>query len=371
MKPLEGLLVVDFSTLLPGPLASLMLTDAGARVVKIERPGRGDEMRSYEPKLGDDSINFAMLNRGKQSIELDLKAPDAILRLRPLLDRADILIEQFRPGVMDRLGLGYGAVRRMNPRIIYCSITGYGQSGPKADLAGHDLNYLAETGVLSLSADAQGAPTLPPLLAADIAGGSYPAMINILLALIQRDKTGRGSHLDIAMTDNLFPLLYWALGQGHGSGKWPIPGKELVTGGSPRYQIYRTRDDRFVAAAPLEDKFWDNFCELIELPQALRGTQVSSELVTEEVAARIAAKSSDEWRALFALKDTCCSIVATLDEAVVDPHFSQRRVFSRALSVDGVEIPALPTPISQAFQAGREVESSPRLGETRDPLLAI
>src|SRR5262245_28150992 len=145
MTPLEGLLVVDFSTLLPGPLASLMLTDAGARVVKIEHPHVGDEMRSYEPRLGEDSVSFAMLNRGKQSIAIDLKAPNAVKRLEPLLERADVILEQFRPGVMDRLGLGYEAVgRRINPRVVYCSVTGYGQHGTKAKRAGHDLNYVAE-----------------------------------------------------------------------------------------------------------------------------------------------------------------------------------------------------------------------------------
>ena len=147
MAPLQGLLVLDFSTLLPGPMASLILAEAGARVVKIERPGRGDEMRSYEPKLGEDSVNFAMLNRGKQSIALDLKAPDAVQRLMPLLKSADILIEQFRPGVMERLGLGYETLRKINPQLVYCSITGWGQTGPKASVASHDLNYVAETGM--------------------------------------------------------------------------------------------------------------------------------------------------------------------------------------------------------------------------------
>ena len=135
MRPLEGLLVLDFSTLLPGPLASLLLAEAGAEVIKIERPGRGDEMRSYVPKVGDDRVNFAMLNRGKQSIAIDLKAPDAVSRLMPLLIGADVVIEQFRPGVMDRLGLGYETLRQINPRVIYCAITGYGQSRPKAQVA--------------------------------------------------------------------------------------------------------------------------------------------------------------------------------------------------------------------------------------------
>ncbi|MGH7090719.1 MAG: CoA transferase, partial [Stellaceae bacterium] len=156
MRPLEHLLVLDFSTLLPGPLATLLLAEAGAQVIKIERPGTGDEMRGYAPKFGDSSVNFALLNRGKRSVAIDLKAPDALHRLEPLLRRADILVEQFRPGVMARLGLDYERVRALNPRLVYCSITGYGASGPRAGDAGHDLNYLAETGMLMLAAGADG-----------------------------------------------------------------------------------------------------------------------------------------------------------------------------------------------------------------------
>src|SRR5688572_21637272 len=142
MQPLSGIRVLDFSTLLPGPLATLLLAEAGAEVIKIERPGKGDEMRSYAPKLGADSVNFGLLNRGKRSVTLDLKQKDALSKLEPLLGTADVLVEQFRPGVMERLGLGYEALARMNPRIVYCSITGYGQSGPRAQTAAHDLNYI-------------------------------------------------------------------------------------------------------------------------------------------------------------------------------------------------------------------------------------
>jgi crotonobetainyl-CoA:carnitine CoA-transferase CaiB-like acyl-CoA transferase len=235
MRPLEGVWVLDFSTLLPGPMASLMLAEAGAEVVKIERPGLGDEMRHYNPRWGANSSNFALLNRGKRSLALDLKDPRARARLDPLIARADILLEQFRPGVMARLGLGYEALAARNPRLIYCSITGYGQTGPKRDLAGHDLNYIGDTGLLALAAGDPARPQVPPALIADIAGGSYPAVVNILLALRARETTGRGCHLDIAMTDNLFPFLYWAMGQGMATGQWPGNGSDLVTGGSPRY----------------------------------------------------------------------------------------------------------------------------------------
>ncbi|PZR85826.1 MAG: CoA transferase [Stutzerimonas stutzeri] len=371
MRPLEGLLVLDFSTLLPGPFASLIMADAGARVVKIERPGRGDEMRTYEPKLAEDSINFAMLNRGKQSIAIDLKAADSVERLMPLLRSADVVIEQFRPGVMDRLGLGYEALRQINPKVIYCAITGWGQTGPKASVAAHDLNYMAETGVLGLTTGVDGAPILPPVLAADIAGGAMPAVMNILLALRKRDQSGLGCYLDISMGDNLFGFLYWGLGSGFAGAGWPKPGGELVTGGSPRYQIYRTADDRFIAAAPLEDKFWENFTRLIELPEHLRDADADGDEVKAGVADRIRRKTAEEWRRTFEGQDVCCSIVATLEEATNDPHVAARGLFSHKLKAGGQELPALPLPVASTFRptAGRGV--APRLGETTDPLLAI
>src|SRR5271169_3428865 len=194
MQPLSGLLVLDFTTLLPGPLASLMLAEAGAEVIKIERPG-GEDMRRFPPIVDGESSVFAMLNRGKEVLTLDLKAESERAKLVPLIKRADILIEQFRPGVMVRLGLGYDDVRKINPKLIYCSISGYGQSGPRVEEAGHDINYIGNTGVLDQQPGPAGAPVVPPMLVADIAGGSFPAVINILLALRARDReisqTGR------------------------------------------------------------------------------------------------------------------------------------------------------------------------------------
>lgn len=363
MQPLEGTRVLDFSTLLPGPLATLLLAEAGAEVFKIERPGTGDEMRSYTPKFGTDSVNFALLNRGKRSIAIDLKAQDAVSRLRPLLERADVIVEQFRPGVMDRLGLGYEAASALNPRVVYCSITGYGQSGPRAQTAAHDLNYIAETGMLALSAGPDGAPVLPPALIADIGGGAYPAVMNILFALRACEKSGRGSKLDVAMTDNLFAFMYWALGDGLAADRWPEPGSALVTGGSPRYQIYRTRDDRFVAAAPLEAKFWQNFCEAIGLPPDARDDAVNPAATRDAVARCIRRRTADEWRAIFAGKDVCCSIVTSLRDALADPQIVARQLFDRQIRADGQIVPALPVPIAEIFRADRRSAGYPALGE--------
>lgn len=360
--PLTGIRVVDFSTLLPGPMCSLLLTQAGAEVIKIERPVRGDEMRSYMPKFGQDSVNFALLNQGKRSVAIDLKDPTGLEGAIELVRSADVLIEQFRPGVMDRIGLGYEAMRAVNPRLIYCAITGWGQDGPLADMAAHDLNYQAESGLLGLTAGADGAPGLPNALIADIAGGAYPAMMNILLALRARDADGKGRFIDVSMADNLFTFVYWGLGNGFAAGEWPTPGGDLVTGGTPRYQIYKTRDRRYLAAAPLEQKFWENFLRVLQAPQLLDDT-VNPHKTREAVAAIIASKTADEWMQLFAGVDVCVSVVKSLQEAVESPHFRERRLFESSLpSSDGAEIPALPLPISREFM-GRSALQAPLLGE--------
>jgi alpha-methylacyl-CoA racemase len=371
VQPLSGVKVLDFSTLLPGPMAGLMLAEAGAEVVKIERPGLGEELRHYEPKWGRDSISFALLNRGKKSLAIDLKDASQVALLEPLIRQADVVIEQFRPGVMDRLGLGYRALSAINPRLVYCSITGYGQTGPKAGTAGHDLNYIGDAGMLSLSPGDPERPTVPPVLAADLAGGSYPAVVNILLALIQRDRTGEGTHLDIAMTENLFMLMSWAMGQGLGRGRWPVAGGELLTGGSPRYQVYPTADGRHVAVAALEQKFWDTFCDLIALPEPWRDDRTDPAGTIEKVREIIAAGTAEEWKRRFYDVDCCCSVVLTLEEATGDPHFAMRRLFGHLLeNEDGERTAAVPVAVAPQFRGDpAEAKRAPPLGAHNDELL--
>lgn len=359
--PLAGLKVLDFSTLLPGPLASLILAEAGAEIIKVERPATGDEMRGYAPAFGDSSGNFALLNRGKTSLCADLKDEGDHAHVRALAASADIVIEQFRPGVMERLGLGYEDLARDNPQLIYCSITGYGQHGARAQRAGHDLNYLAETGILGLTRGGDGAPVLPQVLAADIGGGAYPAVINILLALQNRAKTGRGCHLDVAMTDNLFTFAYWGISAGVVGENWPRDGQELVTGGSPRYQIYRTADDKYLAAAPIEERFWQVFCERIGLEAGERDDRNDPQAVVRKVAALIATRRAAEWREVFADVDACVSVIASLEEAVADPAFVERGLFSRRVAARGCGMPALPVPVAACLRDPENERSFPTL----------
>ncbi|MCD8516001.1 MAG: CoA transferase [Burkholderiaceae bacterium] len=364
MQPLSGVKILDFSTLLPGPMCTLLLAEAGADVIKVERPGMGDEMRSYEPKLGQDSVNFALLNRGKRSLTANLKEPESIEKIKGLVKQADVLVEQFRPGVMQRLGLGFTDLLEINPRLIYCSITGWGQHGPLADMAAHDLNYQAQTGMLSLSADEQLRPIVPPTLTADIAGGTYPAVMNILLALRQRDIDNKGRHLDIAMADNLFTFMYWGLGSGWANNAWPRTGQELVTGGSPRYRIYRTKDNKFLAAAPLEDRFWATFLDIIGLPEFKDADPMAS--ITEKIAARIEQEPLAYWLEKLANQDVCVNEIKTLEQAIHDEHFIARKVFSKNVTTpDGNTISALPVPVCQQFCDQSPSKQSPAL-ETTD-----
>jgi crotonobetainyl-CoA:carnitine CoA-transferase CaiB-like acyl-CoA transferase len=310
MEPLEGIVVLDFSTLLPGPLATLLLAEAGADVTTIERLGA-------EPMP-----SLAVLNRGKKRLVLDLKDARDRESLQPLLARADVLVEQFRPGVMARLGLGYDEVAAVNPRIVYCSITGYGQQGPKAGVAGHDINYMAETGLLSSS------KAIPPALVADIGGGSYPAVINILLALRERDRSGRGRHLDVSMTDNLFTFTL---------------GRPVFTSGTPRYSLYPTSDGRMLAVGALEQRFWDTVCDMTGLDPELRDDAATPAQTRARLAQIIAGQTAEEWAARIAGRDCCCCVVATADEARRDPHFMARGLFQDELHV----------PIDRTFRRNR------------------
>ena len=362
-QPLSGVLVLDFTTLLPGPLATLLLAEAGAEVIKIEAPG-GENMRRYEPRFDGESAMFAVLNRGKQSLVLDLKNHADRARLDPLIARADVLVEQFRPGVMARFGLGYDAVHAKNQRLVYCSITGYGQSGPRASEAGHDLNYIGNTGLLALNPGPSDRPVVPPALIADIGGGTLPAVLNILLGLRQRDQSGRGMHIDIAMTDAMFTFANYALATGQVTGQYPSMGGSRLSGGSPRYQLYPTRDGKLVCCAALEQKFWLAFTAAIGLEPALVDDRRDPKAAIAAVAAIIAGRTAEEWRPVFAKADCCVTIMATLAEAVRDPHFVTRGLFEHKVAgPSGATMTAAPVPIAPAFrEPPGTVKPMPKLG---------
>lgn len=367
IQPLDGVRILDFSTLLPGPLASLMLAEAGAEVLKIKRPG-GEDLRHYPPQWEGSSSLYASLNRGKKALELDLRSEEAMETLRPLIKKSHILIEQFRPGVMKRLGLDYETVKTINPGIIYCSITGFGQTGPRADEAGHDVNFTALSGSLSFSTGPDANPTLPPFLVGDIGGGTMPAVINMLLALRQRDQTGEGCHLDISMADNVFAYSAFQMAAGQVTGKYPGNGDWLLTGASPRYQLYQTEDGRLLACAPIEEKFWKAFCDVIKLPDDLRQDWTDPEATLDAIKSLILAHPASYWEPRFSEANCCVSLVKHFDEAMRDPHFIERGLFKYQVENEkGSRITASVMPISDHFR-NREalVRSAPVLGKQAD-----
>lgn len=360
--PLAGVKVLDLSTLLPGPLATLMLAEAGAEVIKLERPGRGDEMRTYQPRLGEASANYAILNRGKRAYAVDFKDPAQRDRVLNMAGEADIVIEQFRPGVADRLGLGYTAINERNPRVVYCSINGYGSTGPNASKAGHDLNYLAESGLLGTVIDRTGSPALPVTTIADIAGGTYPALVNVLLALRNAETTGQGCHVEISMAQNLQTMAYGYLATHQAGGGWPRPGRELLTGGSPRYQVYQTSDGRHIACAALEQKFWERLVELVGLEEKYHEDAGQEDTVIAAMGEVFTAQPAEHWRALLEGEDVCTVVVATWEEAEsAGMVYTQSAEQVAAPGQPDGGVPTLASAISPALRRTGDTLTYPRL----------
>jgi alpha-methylacyl-CoA racemase len=301
---LAGVRVVDLSARLPGPLTTLFLAVAGAEVVRIEPPG-GDPMRRASAAWPQLPAAFALLHARKRCLELDLKDPADRAQLLELVRAADVVVDGFRPAVAARLGLDHTTLAAHAPRIITCSIVGYDPEGPDAARAGHDLTYLAERGLLALLRTADGVPALPGVLLADVGGGTYPALVNILLALYARERTGRGMHLDIPLADTLAPFALWARATVAGGGV-PDPAHGIFTGGSPRYGCYRTADGAWLAVGALEEHFWRAFCSALA---------IAEDADVAAVAAAVAAHEAAWFDAALRSVDTCAALVAPASAA--------------------------------------------------------
>lgn len=320
--PLTGLTILDFSPLLPGPFATRLLADLGAQVIRIESPSRPDLVRHTPPFVAGVSAAHAYLNRNKQSLALDLKAPGAREAVLALVKSADVLVEQFRPGVMERLGLGYAALAEFNPRLVYCSITGYGQTEPLRERAGHDINYLALAGIAAGAGRAESGP--PPLgvQLADVAGGSLHAVIGILAALRQRDQDGHGQQIDISMTDCAVHLNALAASAALAGADTP-PETGLLNGGS-HYDYYRCRDGRWLAVGSLEPAFLQALCQAIDRPALLAEFNRDPAAAKQALATRLAEADQAHWQAVFAKVDACVEPVLSLPEALESPLARQR-----------------------------------------------
>lgn len=326
--PLTGLKVLDLSRLLPGGYATLLLADLGADVLKVERPGDGDGVRNLPPfgPDGESGANLA-LNRGKRSITLNLGAAEGRAVLHELAAVSDVLVESFRPGVMDRLGVGYQALRASNPRLVYVAISGYGADGPYREVAGHDIDYLAYAGALSFTGSPAG-PHQPGLQIGDLGGGGLMAVVAALAALRVRERTGEGQFCDVSMTDGVLSWLSIHAGAYAVSGQSPAPGTGLLGGGFACYGVYACADGRHLAVGALEPKFFAELLAVLGLPE-LADAQLDPArqgALRADLETAFSGRGRDEWMALFAGRDACVAPVLDLGEALADRHARARRM---------------------------------------------
>lgn len=347
--PLSTLKVLDFSTLLPGPYATMMLADMGAEVLRIEAPDRLDLTKVMPPFDGKFSTAFSYLTRGKQSLSLNLKQPESLEKVKALVQEYDIVVEQFRPGVMDRLGIGYDTLKAINPRLIYCAITGYGQTGPYRDRAGHDINYLAISGVASHCGRADSGPPPMGIQIADVAGGSHHAVMGILAAVIQRQQTGEGQFIDISMTDAAFALNAMAGAAALAGGQHQAPETGMLNGGT-FYDYYRTKDNRWLSVGSLEPQFSARLCDTLGISDLknLANSQNPEHQQTLKAAIKekVLEKTLAEWQDIFKDVDACVEPVLTIEEAAEHPQIKARGMVVEGDRGDGVDQKQLALPIS-------------------------
>ena len=368
--PLQGVRVLDLSRLLPGPYCSQMLADFGADVVKLEDVERGDYLRDFPPCGERWSVLYDSVNRNKRSITIDLKQEAGKAVFRDLVRHYDVLIEGFRPGVMDKLGLGYESLHEINPRLIYCAITGYGQDGPYKFQGGHDINYLSFAGITGLFGEQDGNPAMGDIQIADIGGGALMAVIGILLALQARSVTGRGQFCDISMLDGVVSWLPFILAK-FGAGEKPVRGTGLLGGSYACYQVYPTADGRYLSLGALEEKFWVGFCRLIgreEYIDRQMDLAAQPEMI-RSLQEMFRQQNQAYWIVFFAGQDICLSPVNDLAQVLEDPQIRHRRMIvpvaeeRSTLLLTGIPIKLSDTP-------GQIQTGSPAQGEHTRQILA-
>jgi crotonobetainyl-CoA:carnitine CoA-transferase CaiB-like acyl-CoA transferase len=370
-SPLSGIRVLDLSRLLPGGFCSMMLGDFGAEVIKVEEPGRGDYVRWTPPFLDGQAAYFLAINRNKKSLVLDLKNPkgrDTFLRLART---ADVVIESFRPGVVDRLGIGYQHVVKVNPRIIYCSISAFGQSGPLRDREGHDLNCLALAGLLSITGVKGGPPTIPGVQLSDYAGGMM-ATTAVLLALIERHVSGQGQYCDTAMLDAITSWMGMHIVKFVADRVSPGPQDSMFNGALACYNVYRTKDNRYVVLGALEEKFWSNFCRLVDRENLIPlqwEEQAVQERMKEELSLVFGKKTMTEWLEVLDGKGVCFSPVLNIEETLSLPHLQERGMFQGIEEEKGKTIPQVGFPMKLSNTPAAYFFPPPKMGQDSPSVL--
>jgi crotonobetainyl-CoA:carnitine CoA-transferase CaiB-like acyl-CoA transferase len=340
---LTGVNVLDLSRLLPGPYCSMILADHGARVIAVE-----------DKRFLADELFFNLINRNKEHMSLNLKTEKGKEIFFRLAQNSDVLLEGFRPGVVDRLGVGYETVREVNPKIIYCSITGYGQDGPFRDRVGHDANYLSYAGVLDLIGEKDRPPSIPGVQIADIAGGGMNAAIGILLALFAREKTGKGQYIDISMTDGMVALLPTALFFRQLTGQEPARADEFLSHRYACYNTYETADRRFISIGAVENRFWKQLCDVLGIPEyaALQYDDPRRKEIIDHMRKVFKQKTLDEWDAILGDLDICWGRVQSLSEVLEDPLFRQRQMVVEIKGNDGKTSKTLGVPVKLSETPG-------------------
>jgi crotonobetainyl-CoA:carnitine CoA-transferase CaiB-like acyl-CoA transferase len=332
-KPLSGIRVLDLTRLLPGPVCTLHLADLGADVIKIEDTGAGDYARTMGAGAGLTAPLFLAINRNKRALRLDLKKPEGVEVFLRLARDADIVVESFRPGVVDRLGVGYAACSKINPRIVYCAISGYGQTGPYRDLAGHDVNYCGYAGFIDQVGPAGGDPVIPNLQVADILGGAVVPAMGILAALFDAKRSGQGRYVDVAMTEGVLSHNLQALAAVASTGHVRPCGADFLSGREPCYAVYRTSDGKHMAVGALERKFWDRVCDVLARPDLkachweVRGKD--AQWGKEELGRIFASRPQAHWVEKFRAEDCCVTPVLALEDSFDDPQIRARGMVLR------------------------------------------
>lgn len=339
MLPLEGIRVLDLTRLGPGPYCTMMLGDCGADVLRVEQPGggkRAEAERKAKATSADEErrrIVLDAMGRNKKSIAINLKAPEALEIFLKLAQKSDVVVESFRPGVTSKLGIGYASLKERNTGIIYCSISGYGQTGPYRDLVGHDINYIALAGMLSLTGEHSGRPRMPSNIVGDFAAGGQQAVIAILLALMARSATGQGRYLDISMTDGIISLLTDEVARYFITGRVPLRGETQYTGSVPYYEVYETSDGKYISVGCNEPHFFANLCRALKLEEFLPCQYAEGAKRQEMFAAfskKFKTRSRQDWFEFLKERDVCVAPVYDVAETLNDPHVIARGLVSEA-----------------------------------------
>ncbi len=366
MMLLEGIRVLDLTRLLPGGYCSLLLADLGAEVLKIEEPVRGDYLRWVEPKRGNQSIYFQCLSRNKRSLTLNLKTAKGKEIFHALVRRHDVVLEGFRPGVVERLGVDYETVSKLNPGIVYCSISGYGQDGPYRERVAHDANCLAIGGLLHCSGEVGGRPVFPALPLADMAVGGCMAALAIASALVKRKQTGEGQYLDVAMLDGVVSLMTLHAADYFHTSRQVERGHSHFAGGSVGNSLYETLDGRYLALSIVEEKFWRNFCQAIGRPDRNDRDFLevrSGSWLGAEVQATLRNRTRDEWASLFNGKEVCCEPVNTLADALSNEQVRFRKMVVEIADPNLGTLTQIGNPVKAPGAVRTEHRPPPELGE--------